>query len=241
MHGDADGSGLIGNGAGDGLPDPPRRIGGELEALGVVKLLHSLDEAQVALLNQVKEEHTAPDIALGDGDDQTQVGLGQLLFGRLRLRATLEHLLGDLDFLVGGQQRNLADLLEVHAHRVVDAHALGHGEIKIRLSGLLRDGGGLLRDDVHALGFEHLKHRVNRIRVNIQLAELVHDLLIGQRLLFIFGELEDLLDLLLSLLSGQCHSEIIPFFRPSVLPSSVPVSSKAYCACLRPSSGEAAP
>ena len=36
--------------------------------------------------------------------------------------------LGEDDLLLGVQQRDLADLLEVHAHRVVDAdHVLGHG------------------------------------------------------------------------------------------------------------------
>ena len=81
MHRDADGAGLVGDGAGDGLTDPPRGVGGELEALGVVELFHSLDQAQVALLDQIQELHAAAHIALGDGDDQTQVGLAQALFG----------------------------------------------------------------------------------------------------------------------------------------------------------------
>ena len=40
---DADGPGLVGDGAGDGLPDPPGRVGGKLKALGVVKFLDRLD------------------------------------------------------------------------------------------------------------------------------------------------------------------------------------------------------
>ena len=67
VDGDADGAGLVGDGPGDGLADPPGGIGGELVALGVVELLHRLDEAQVALLNQIQKEHAAAHIPLGDG------------------------------------------------------------------------------------------------------------------------------------------------------------------------------
>ena len=56
VHGNADGAGLIGNGARDGLTDPPRGIRGELEALLVIELLDGADEAEVTLLNKVEEE-----------------------------------------------------------------------------------------------------------------------------------------------------------------------------------------
>ena len=45
MDRDADGAGLVGDGPGNGLPNPPGGIGGELIALGVVELLHGFDEA----------------------------------------------------------------------------------------------------------------------------------------------------------------------------------------------------
>ena len=160
MDGDADGAGLVGDGPGDGLPDPPGGIGGELIALGVVELLHRLDESQVALLNEVEEEHSPAHVPLGDGDHQTEVGLGQPLLGRLPLLDGLlqrhlflgrsghlfpvfpglldlfqllpggvagPHVLGQLNLLLGGQQIDLADLLEVHAHRVVDAEGVHQG------------------------------------------------------------------------------------------------------------------
>ena len=153
VDGDADGAGLVGDGAGDGLANPPGGVGGELVALGVVELLHGLDQAQVALLDQVQEQHTAAHIALGDGHHQAEVGLSQLLLGLftgldllfqlrqlvlrdgvstllLRLRQTLLRLAagghdgGQLHLLIGGEQRDLADLLEVHTHRVVDVEAV---------------------------------------------------------------------------------------------------------------------
>ena len=76
---------MVGDGTGDGLPDPPCGVGGELVALGVVELFHGFDQAQIALLDQVKKQHTAAHIPLGNGHHQTEVGLGQLLLGLVAL------------------------------------------------------------------------------------------------------------------------------------------------------------
>ncbi len=87
VHRDADGAGLVGDGPGDGLADPPRGVGGELEALRVVELLDRPHQTQVALLDEVEEQHAPADVALGDGHHQAQVGLGQLLPWPARRRA----------------------------------------------------------------------------------------------------------------------------------------------------------
>ena len=89
VDGDADGTGLVCDGAGDGLPNPPGGIGRELVALGVIELLHGFDEAQVALLNQVQEQHAPAHVPLGDGDHQTEVGFRQFLLGGLTLLVIL--------------------------------------------------------------------------------------------------------------------------------------------------------
>src|SRR5713226_3617915 len=86
VHGDADRSRLVGDGARDGLTDPPRRVGRELVALVVVELLDRPDQAHVAFLDQVEERHAAPDVLLGDRHDQPEVRLGQPL---LRLVSAL--------------------------------------------------------------------------------------------------------------------------------------------------------
>ena len=152
---DADGAGLVGDGPGDGLADPPGGIGGELIALGIIELLHRLDQAQVALLDQVQKLHSAAHIALCDGHHQTQVGLGQALLGPLALLdGTVElgpdligdllagglqllqlglggvariHGLSQLDLLIRGQQVDLTDLLQVHPNRIVGAEGVHHG------------------------------------------------------------------------------------------------------------------
>ena len=76
MNGDADGAGLIGDGAGDGLADPPGGVSGEFVTLAVIEFFNGFDKAQVAFLDQVEEQHAAAHITLGDGDHQTQVGFG---------------------------------------------------------------------------------------------------------------------------------------------------------------------
>ena len=143
VHRDTDGACLVGHRSGDGLADPPGGIGGELETLGVVELLHRTDQPQVALLDQVQEQHAAAGITLGQGHDQTQVGLEQVLLGAatvlgdpLQLVPEFESQsaaflgefllgeqtrldpLGELDLLFGVEQRHLADLLQVVLDRV---------------------------------------------------------------------------------------------------------------------------
>ena len=150
VHGDADRARLVSHRSGDGLPDPPCRIGREFVALGVVKLLDSADETEVALLNEVEEEHAAPGVALGKGDHEAQVGLEEVILGPaailgdpLQIPAdpipdplpTVESLLGEqprldalrqIHFLLGIEQGDLADLLEVVLHRISRRTGLGH-------------------------------------------------------------------------------------------------------------------
>ena len=153
VHRDADGAGLVGDGPGDGLADPPRGVGGELEALRVVELLDRPHQAEVALLDQVEEVHAAADVALGDRHDEAEVGLDEHLAGVLAAadgalqgpalveleggelagggqvgqpdggEATGLDAAGVLDLLGAGEERHPADLLEVHAHRVGRAAA----------------------------------------------------------------------------------------------------------------------
>ncbi len=89
VHRDADGARLVGDGAGDGLPDPPGGVGAEFVALTVVELLHRPDEADVALLDEVQQGHAPSDVLLGHADHESEVGLGQALL-------TLEAVLLDL-------------------------------------------------------------------------------------------------------------------------------------------------
>ena len=68
---------LVCNGSCDGLPDPPGRVGREFESLPELKLVHSLDQAHVALLDEIQEGHAVVDVLLGNGYHKAQIRLGQ--------------------------------------------------------------------------------------------------------------------------------------------------------------------
>jgi hypothetical protein len=71
MHRQADSTPVVGDGAGNRLADPPRRIGTELEAAAIVEFLGGSDQTNVSSLDQIGERYTAADVLLGDADDQT--------------------------------------------------------------------------------------------------------------------------------------------------------------------------
>ena len=97
---DADGPRLVGDGAGDGLPDPPRGVRAELVAAPVLELLDGLHQAHVAFLDQVQERQAAVRVLLGDADDQPQVGLDHLGLGAQALaQPGLQILVAVLEFL----------------------------------------------------------------------------------------------------------------------------------------------
>ena len=59
VHGNTNGTRLVGDSTRNSLTNPPRGIRGELEALRVVKLLDGANKAQVAFLDQIQEQHAA--------------------------------------------------------------------------------------------------------------------------------------------------------------------------------------
>jgi hypothetical protein len=100
VHRHADRAGVIRHGALHRLADPPGRVRRELEAAPPVELLDCAVQAKRALLDQVQERDAEAAVALGDRDDQAQVGLdhpplggGIAALDRLRER----------DLLGGGQ------------------------------------------------------------------------------------------------------------------------------------------
>jgi hypothetical protein len=147
VHGHADGARLVGDRPGDGLADPPGRIGRELVALGVVELLDRTDQAEIALLDQVEEQQATADVALGDRYDEAEVGLDQPPPGQLaaaldalevadadgiQVRPAAEHVarrkaclhpLGEVDLLLGAEQGHAADLQQVEPDRVARGRA----------------------------------------------------------------------------------------------------------------------
>src|SRR5487761_148237 len=77
VHWDADGAGLIGDGTGDSLANPPRTVSRELVATAPLELVDTPHQADVALLDQVEELQAAVVILLRDGNDEAEVRFDQ--------------------------------------------------------------------------------------------------------------------------------------------------------------------
>ena len=122
MHRDADGAALIGDGPGDGLPDPPCGVGGKLEAPVRLELFRCLHQAEVSLLNEVEEGQAPPGVPLCHRDHEAEVRFAETAAGVLvpGLRGT-----GEGSLLFRGQQGHPADLLQIGLYRVVQRHPLG--------------------------------------------------------------------------------------------------------------------
>ena len=116
MHRNTDGTRLVGYGSSNGLPNPPRCICREFISLCIVKFIDCTDQAGVAFLNQIQNVQASAGIFFGNRYDKAQVGFCQTI---LCLFVALGNALCQLNFFVGSQQLDLADLLEVHAHRIV--------------------------------------------------------------------------------------------------------------------------
>ena len=110
MHGQADGLGLVGERALDGLLDPPRAVSGEFGALGRVKPFDGLHQADVALADQIQQRQADALVIAGDFHDEPQVGLDHLF---ARLFVALFDARGQVNFLLRRQQFHLADFAQV--------------------------------------------------------------------------------------------------------------------------------
>src|SRR6185437_4507103 len=159
VHRDANGARLIGDRPRHGLADPPRRVRRELVPLAVVELLDGADEAEAALLDQVEKGEAAAQIALRDRDDEAQVGFGHLL---LREHVAALDPLGQADLLVGGEQRDLADLAQVEPERV-EARLDG----QVELGRLLAVEGRILLRRLPRLGVQELDVVVQQVGVEV--------------------------------------------------------------------------
>src|SRR5678816_1665867 len=105
-----EGAALVGECVNDRLPHPPDRIRDELDVFLRVEPLGRLDQPDVPLVDQVEEAEAAPPVFLGEADDETEVGLHELLEG---LSIPLPDLRSELLLIVGGDPGQPGYFLEV--------------------------------------------------------------------------------------------------------------------------------
>src|SRR5690606_7962975 len=70
---------LVSNSASNCLPNPPSSISGKLKASTPVILLHRFHQANVSLLNQIKQGQSTAYVFLSNRHHQPQVSINQFL------------------------------------------------------------------------------------------------------------------------------------------------------------------
>ena len=118
VDGHANRARVVGDGALNGLANPPGRVRGELEAAAPVELLDGAVETQRALLDEVEERDAEAAVALGDRDDEAEVRLDH---APLREQVALLDALRERDFLGGGQKLVAADVGQEELQAVAGA------------------------------------------------------------------------------------------------------------------------
>src|SRR2546421_6685870 len=105
---------LLGERLEDRLADPPHGVGDELDAFGLVELVGRPDQAEVALVDQIREGDALVLVFLGYGDDEPEVGADELV---QRLFVAALDALGQRDLFLARDQGILADLAQVLIER----------------------------------------------------------------------------------------------------------------------------
>jgi hypothetical protein len=172
VHGHADRARLVGERARDRLPDPPRCVRRELEALAIVELLRRANEPDRAFLDQVEERQALVSVPLRDRDDEPQVRLDHLL---LRTVVAALDPLCELNLLCSREQIDPTDVFEEELQRIGRdlAHDLADGTVAVVRRRLGADDG-----DVQLL--ERVVEGIERRRLEVELGEGERDLLRAQ-------------------------------------------------------------
>ena len=111
----------------DRRADPPHGVGRQAEATFGLELLHALHQADIAFADQFADRQAIAAIAHGDLRHEAQVGgdeLGRRLGILMFLVALREHI-----FLLGGQQRKLANFRQIAVEAGFTAQRRNRGDI----------------------------------------------------------------------------------------------------------------
>ena len=106
----------------DALANPPGGVGRKTEAALGIELLQRVDQAEIALFDQVEQRHAAIQVVLGDVHHQAQVVLDHLL---ARREIPGAHQARRRQFVCRRQQRLGADLVQVELGDILEQFEFG--------------------------------------------------------------------------------------------------------------------
>ena len=136
-------------------------------------------------LDQIEERQAAAEVRLRDRDHEPQVRLDHL---PLREHVAALDALGEIDLLIGGEQRHLADLAQIETERV--ERRLDR-QVELRNHLLVLRGRLLVRRVLVLLALHELDPVIDEIRVEVldlllrqlHFLDTRHDLVVGQEAL----------------------------------------------------------
>ena len=115
VHRNTDRAGLVRDGPGNRLTDPPGCIGREFVTATVFEFIDRLHQADIAFLDQIQELQATVGVFLRDGDHEAQVGLDHFLLGDARFAFALLHRLHDAAEIIDRNTDFLRDFRNVVA------------------------------------------------------------------------------------------------------------------------------
>ena len=107
---------LLGESLQNSLTYPPHGVTDELEPAGLVEALGRLDEADIALVNQVGKRETLVLILFGYRDYEAQIGFGQFFQGSL---VALLDFSRQPHLFLGVNERSFSDLAKIQIQRSI--------------------------------------------------------------------------------------------------------------------------
>ena len=137
IQGQANNTGVLGQGRKNGLTNPPYCVGNKLKTAGFVKALGGLDETKISLVDQIAQGESLVLILFGHRNDEAKVGFGQLFKRDL---ITLPDFLGQDHLFVRGNKVNFSNLLQVFLKGL--AFPVGDGFGYLELTHRHRPGRG---------------------------------------------------------------------------------------------------
>ena len=114
VHRQAHDARLLGDSLQDGLTDPPYGERDELEALGLIETVSRLDQAEISLVDQVRQGDSLILILFCHRDHETEVCLGEFFQGVV---ISVADSACQFRLFIGGEQGYLSDVMQIFVQR----------------------------------------------------------------------------------------------------------------------------
>ena len=113
VEGKANNTALLSDSLQNALTNPPYCVGDKLKTTSLIKLLCSLHQTDITLINQVGKTQTLMLVLLGNRYNKSKIGFYQFLLGTLSLTASLAYFLGKFYLFIDRDHRFTTNLYQI--------------------------------------------------------------------------------------------------------------------------------